>query len=230
MERYKVLDITFLNAGAEEHIYPVLLLDEEETVLVDCGYPGSMELVEAEMYKAGVSPHSLTKILLTHHDDDHMGAAAEFVRKYPEIKIAASLKERPYISGRGISLRLEQAERMQEFLPEEQKEYGLQFCERLKRVNPVKVDLEVGDHDCFSWGGGCEIIHTPGHTPGHIAVWLKGADVLITGDAAALEENQLTVANPQFCLDLESAEKSLELIKRMGCRKYICYHGGVFER
>ena len=63
-----------------------------------------------------------------------MGAAREFVDKYPHIQIAASAVETPYISGKEKNLRLRQAEELQERLPLEEQRFGCQFCERLRRV------------------------------------------------------------------------------------------------
>ncbi|MDE7218383.1 MAG: MBL fold metallo-hydrolase [Oscillospiraceae bacterium] len=229
METYKVLDIQFEHQGSLEHIYPVLLLGGSDTVLVDCGYPGFMNLIEAELQKQGVSPSDLTKIVLTHQDDDHMGAAKEFISKYPHIQIAASSMETPYIEGREKNLRLKQAEELQAALPEDMQEFGKQFCNRLRQVQPVPVDLELHDGDCFDWGGGCKIISTPGHTPGHISLLLPKEGTLITGDAAVVEDNELVLANPQFCLDIEEAGRSLANIKGLVCRQGICDLSGMFR-
>lgn len=200
-----------------------MLFSQEDVVLVDCGYPGFLELIEDEMRKNGVDPARLTKLLLTHQDDDHMGAAFELVEKYPHIQIAASKIEAPYISGQKKNMRLEQAEQLQEHLPEEEKAFGLQFCQQLRRVKPVQVDFEVKDGDCFAWGGGCQIIATPGH----ISVYLPKDRVLITGDAAVAEDGRLNIANPQFCFELDQAKASLDKIEEIACKQYICYHGGV---
>lgn len=54
--------------------------------------------------------------------------------------------------------------------------------------------------------------------------------MLITGDAAVAERGRLELANPQFCLDLEQAEHSLERLRGIPCARYICYHGGVLEK
>ena len=71
--------------------------------------------------RAGIRPEQLTKLLLTHQDDDHVGAAFELVQRYPQIRVAASRIERPYLTGEKKNLRLAQAEQLQEHLPEDQK-------------------------------------------------------------------------------------------------------------
>ena len=228
MKHHQVLEIQFEYDGERCCHHPVLLLSEKDVVLVDCGYPGFSGQIAAGMREKGIAPERLTKILLTHQDDDHMGAAFELLQKYPHIQIVASRVESPYISGQKKNLRLEQAEQLQKLLSEDAKDFGLRFCEQLRQVKPVKVDLEVTDGDRFDWGGGCKIISTPGHTPGHISVFLPQDNVLITGDAAVAEDGELKLANPQFCLDLDAAEQSLAHIRQMACREYICYHGGVW--
>lgn len=212
--------------GTAQCLHPVLLLGESDTVLVDCGYPGSLEPLEAALASQGFSLERVTKLVLTHQDDDHMGAAAELKEQYPALQILASETEAPYISGLRKNLRLQQAEELQDRLPEEQKEFGRQFCARLRRVRPVPVDGVLHPGDRFDWGGGCEIVATPGHTPGHISLRALNGEYLIAGDAAVVENGALAVANPQFCLNPEEAVRSLERLKAYACRRCLCYHGG----
>lgn len=120
---YAVLDLTYVNDGWEQHLHPAVLFGGEDVVLIDCGYPGSLALLEAELARHGVPPERITRLLLTHQDDDHMGAAVELKARYPGIQVMASREEAPYISGALKNLRLQQAERMQERLPAEQKAF-----------------------------------------------------------------------------------------------------------
>lgn len=209
-------------------IHPVVLRDEHSMVLIDCGYTGAFPLLEQAMEAKGLSCEELTHVLITHQDHDHMGGLAALKEKYPGVITAASREEAPYISGRVKSLRLEQAEAMQQGLPEEQKPFGLAFCEMLRRVRPVEVEMQVQDGDFFGWGGGCTIIGTPGHTPGHISVYAHQSGTIVAGDAAALEHGNPVLANPQFILDRQTAERSLRRIMSYGAERVICYHGGMF--
>ena len=112
MDQIIMLDINFQYQNETRTIHPVLLLSANEVVLVDCGYTGFLPLLEDEMKSKGIDPGSLTKVLITHHDDDHMGALFEIKEKYPEIKVMAGHGESGYISGKNKSLRLLQAEEM----------------------------------------------------------------------------------------------------------------------
>lgn len=229
MNKIVMLDINFEYGNEMQTINPVLVIDKNDVVLVDCGYPNFLSLLEDEMKSKGIDPNSLTKVLITHHDDDHMGSLSELKEKYPNIKIVSSEIDSEYISGKKKSLRLEQAEEVLKDLPQEQKQFGIEFCETLRKVNPVNVDITVKDGDYFDWGGGCQVISTPGHMPGHISLYLKETNSIITGDAAVIENNKLVIANPQFALDLELAKKSLEKLISMNADNYYCYHGGKFD-
>lgn len=221
-----VLDLKFKFGQIEDVIHPVVLKDDVNMVLIDCGYTDFLPHVEQAMEEKNLACCELTHILITHQDHDHMGALYELKQKYPKVQVVASEKETPYISGKFKSLRLEQAEAMQSNLPEEQKPFGVAFCNILRNVRPVEVDLEVKDGDVFDWCGGCTVVGTPGHTPGHTSIYVNKKKVLITGDAAALENGELVIANPQFTLNIKEAEESLRKIINYGAKEIICYHGG----
>ena len=230
MDDIIVLDIKYKFYDNEGTIHPVVLKDDNEMILIDCGYIGFMPIIEDALREKNLDCNQLTKIVITHHDHDHMGALADFKQKYPNVKIVASEIEAPYIEGKKKSLRLQQAEALQDILSPEHQSFGKAFCEILKSVKPVKVDLLVHDGDVMNWCGGCTIIGTPGHTPGHISLYLENKKTIITGDAAALENNLLVIANPQFTLDIENANKSISKLLEYDAERYICYHGGIFER
>ncbi|WP_315675710.1 hypothetical protein [Clostridium sp. 19966] len=46
MEKITVLDIKFKFGDTEDAIHPVILQDDNEMILVDCGYVGLMPIIE----------------------------------------------------------------------------------------------------------------------------------------------------------------------------------------
>ncbi|WP_352418757.1 MBL fold metallo-hydrolase [Proteiniborus sp.] len=185
---------------------PVLLVSKNDVVLVGCGYPNFLSLLEDEMRSKGIDADSLTKVLITHHDDDHMGAIYEIKERYPHIKVVSSEIESKYISGKDKPLRLLQAEELLKIMPKEQQQFGIDFCETLRKVKPVNVDIIVKDGDSLDWAGGCQVISTPGH----ISLFLTETNSIVTGDAAVVENGELVITNPQFALDLNMAQDSLK--------------------
>ena len=227
---YEIPDLHYQFGETEQHLFPTVLFGKNDIVLVDCGYPGSLFLLEEQLCAHAIEPGALTKLVLTHQDDDHIGAAAEWKERCPDLQILASCAEAPYPSGDRKNLRLQQGEALQPQLPEEQRAFGEQFCERYRNLNTISVALLLRDGDRFDWGDGCEIIATPGHTPGHISIRSLDNEYMITGDAAVLEGRQPAIANPEFCLDRKEAQHPLERIAHFQYRRYICYHGGVLDR
>lgn len=223
------LTINMQFGESENIVSPTLLWDSQNIILVDCGFIGSLHILENDLRRRGLSVNQLTGMVLTHHDHDHMGAAAALKQLNPNIMIYSSAVEAPFISGQEKPLRLCQAEELQKTLPPEQQDFGKAFCNMLRQVEPVHVDYLLHDGEHLDWCGGCRVIATPGHTPGHISLFMENDSIVITGDAIALEGETPVIANPQFTLDLEQAAKSMEKLLSMKARYYYCYHGGVYS-
>lgn len=230
MNQMIILDITFTFGAMTDVIHPVILKDDQEMILVDCGYPGFLPNIKAAAKAEGVELDSLTKVVVTHHDYDHMGALAEIKKQYPSIKICGSPLEANYISGKKRSLRLQQAEDMYHSLPEDQKEGAKQLQQLFASVEPAPVDILLHDHELLQWCGGIEIIPTPGHMPGHISLYIKQFKTLISGDALAITEGKLGIANPEYTLDLEAAKESIRHLLDYDIESILCYHGGLYQQ
>ncbi len=230
MNKLIVLEIAPPYDAAGDFIYPVVLCDDNHCVLVDTGYVGTLPTIEEVLYCHGVSPEAITHIILTHQDHDHVGTAAAFKQKYPDVLIMASIDEAPYISGFRKSLRLEQAEQLQKTLLAEQQAFGEAFCSLLRSVEPVEIDYLLKENEILPFCGGCQVIATPGHTPGHISLYLPEFDTIISGDAIALAQGQPVLANPQFTLDIKKAEASMQRLLSHSAQTIICYHGGLFKK
>ena len=218
-EHVEMLEIT--NEGGT--IYPVLLWDDTDIILIDTGLPGQLELIRDSIKKDGVAPEEITRVILTHHDMDHIGSAK--LLRESGAEIWAHELEAPYIQGDQLSPKLvKMEERYQELSDGERA-----FLERVKAGAPmfhVHVDRKLKDGESLPYCGGIEIIHTPGHTPGHIALRLLASGILVAGDTANITDGKLTGANPQHTLDMEQAEQSFKKIRALGARMTVCYHGG----
>ncbi|MES5955050.1 MBL fold metallo-hydrolase [Bacillus fungorum] len=219
------LPIEFEFNGEKQCIYPSLIILNDELTLVDTGYINFLPLIEDAILKHGYEMKNLKNIIITHYDDDHIGALYDFKVKYPQINVIASEIESNYINGDIKSERLAQAEEMLEFMPIEEKEFGEWFIQQLQNIRHISVDEKVDD-DQLILNNECQIVATPGHTSGHISLYFPNLNCVITGDAAVQDNRELVIANPNFCLDLEKAEESLKRIKNFKAASYYCYHGG----
>jgi glyoxylase-like metal-dependent hydrolase (beta-lactamase superfamily II) len=229
MIRVHVLPVKFSFNDKEDVLYPVILENDTQMILVDCGYAGFMPLIEQAAHHAGLSLKDLTGMIITHHDIDHMGGLAEIKTKYPHVKVCSSATEEKYISGKEKSLRLVQAETMYDSLPEEHKPGALYFQQMLRNMQPVEVDYILPDNGPLLLMEGTQVIATPGHMPGHLSLYLKESRTLIAADAVVYEGGQLEIANPHFTLDLPQAVNSVTKLLNLEIDTLICYHGGVVK-
>ncbi|MNM83694.1 putative metallo-hydrolase YflN [compost metagenome] len=223
------LDIEFEFNSQKQTITPVILRDEHDTILIDCGYPDFIPLLEEAAKHHNVSLDSITRLIVTHHDMDHVGPLAALKRINPHIEIITHELEAPYVDGSQKAIRIQQAESTFDGLPDDEKPSIQQFIAFLQSIEPVSVDRTVSSGEHLPWCGDIEIIHTPGHVPGHISLYLPASKTLIAGDAIVIEDGQLHIANPQFAWNLDEAVCSVQLLLEYDIEHLICYHGGVFH-
>lgn len=229
MRNTHLLNIEFESNGRRQTIAPVLLQDEHDLILVDCGYPDFAPLLEEAVNKHNATLGSMTKLIVTHHDMDHIGSLAALKRMYPQIEIVSHELEKGYIDGTRKSLRLEQAEATVDALPTEDRPSAEQFVRFLQSIEPVAVDRTVSSGEKLPWCDGIEIIHTPGHMPGHISLYLPASKTLIAADAVVIEDGRLNIVNPMYTLDLDEAIRSVERLLDYDIERILCYHGGLFQ-
>ena len=64
MEEIIVLNVKFKFGAIEDVIHPVILKDDDEMILVDCGYTGFMSVLENAIKAENLDCNQLTKILI----------------------------------------------------------------------------------------------------------------------------------------------------------------------
>ncbi|MBX4148434.1 MBL fold metallo-hydrolase [Paenibacillus lautus] len=68
--------------------------------MIDAGIPYRLPVFQEVMAQAGIPLDKLKKIILTHHDLDHIGGLTELLNAIPhKIDILATEEEKPYIQG-----------------------------------------------------------------------------------------------------------------------------------
>ena len=213
-------------------VFPAVLYDENECILIDCGYPGSLTTIESGLKILGLSPEKLSKVIITHHDHDHVGSLREIEEKYPHVEIFCSSIQFPYLTGEKKSLRVQQAE--QELASQEMTSDERQFIqhtvEYLLTIEPIHRAQPLPSNGLLPWADGVEIIDTKGHMPGHISVYIRDSKTLVAGDALVIEDGELRCSRPEYTFNMTAALKSIEALLKYPIERIICYHGGEYTR
>ncbi|MEZ4972964.1 MAG: MBL fold metallo-hydrolase [Cyclobacteriaceae bacterium] len=218
------LEIIAAPFGSPVVLHPTLIESGSEVILVDCGYSGSLDSIEAQLKWHSLTVKDLTTVIITHDDIDHVGGLFELQRVNPKLKVATSAIEAPFVEGKLKSMRLAQAEQAMDKIPREMIDWALAFQRELRAIKRVPVDrcLHEGQFD-----DSVQVVNTPGHTPGHISLYIPSSRTMIAGDAVVLEDGELNIANPQFTMDLGQAIESARKLADFVIDELHCYHGGV---
>ncbi len=208
-------------------LFPTLIRINEKVYLVDCGYEETFETFVSELAKIDISIDQIHGIIISHDDIDHIGGLKKFKEHNRSIKTFCGALEEKSISGKIKSERLVQAENSLNSLTGDYRNWALGFIDSLNRIKRYEVEKTFDDGGFFE--DEIQIIHTPGHTKGHISLFIPNQNVLIANDALVVEGNTFGIPNPSYTLEFPNAIKSVEKIKALKPQKVICYHGGIVE-
>lgn len=224
-EQIDVLELNIQMGGQQTVIYPVVIYEDQEAILIDTGFPGNYQAILDLIDPA----YPVKQVILTHQDLDHIGSLPQFLAAGKgELRVYAHEADQPTINGKAPFLKAS-PERLQGVLsnlsPEEQEAFSTVFSEETS--DNVTDVLHGGE--TLPFAGGLQVIHTPGHTPGHISLYHPDSKTLFTGDAMVVNDGMLLGPVPHFTPKLEEATESLKAFEALEVERVICYHGGLFE-
>jgi len=223
----EMLELT--SPGSGMLIHPTVVYDEEGYVLIDTGLPGCRDATLGLISQAGLDPDKLRAIILTHQDMDHIGGLPQWLAsaKPAALDVYAHEGDRNAIDGKEplIKMTPERMAGMLQAMPEPLRETFQSFFSG----NNANVTYTVADGETLPFGGGLKVIHTPGHTPGHMSLYHEASRTLIAGDAMNVNGGELNGPNPPFTPNMPQAIQSLRRFAEYSIDTVICYHGGRYS-
>ena len=227
--KIKALTLDVDMFGAQSKIYPTLIWDDTGATLIDVGFPGQFEQLVQAVTAAGISFAQIKRVIITHQDWDHIGTLPEIIKATNgKVELYAHINEKPYLEGTLPYLKMSPeriAVRLQSLPAEIREKAAATFAS----IPTVIITQTMADGDTLPFHSGIEVIHTPGHTPGHVCLYLKSHRLLIAGDQLRLENGHLVGPAEIHTPDMTTALNSLKKLASYDIERVICYHGGLSE-
>ncbi|WP_374756002.1 MBL fold metallo-hydrolase [Fibrisoma montanum] len=225
-------DVTQDIAGIKTFFVNVFFIGEPGVgnpwVLVDAGLPGYAGQIRKkaeQLFGIGTKPRA---IVLTHGHIDHVGSLATLLSDWPVPVYAHSL-ELPYLQGKASYPPPDPAiggglfSYISWLYPIGPTNFG-------NRIRPVPVNGQIPELP--DW----QIIHTPGHSPGHVSLFRPNDRTLLAGDAfittnqnsgisVAIQRKEFHGPPAYFTCDWVAAEKSVRLLTELQPQAVGAGHG-----
>jgi len=184
----------------------VYLIDfGSDLVLVDAGAGGSSSQLVRNIEMLGLNPALVSHVILTHCHIDHIGSAPFFREKYKAKIIIHELDAKALETGDSVRTAANW--------------YGTTFP-------PTKINRKLtGAQETLKFGSEeLHCLHTPGHTPGSIAVYLDklGQRVLFGQDIHG-------PFHKAFGSDIEAWKKSMQTLLALEADILCEGHFGIFQ-
>jgi len=201
-----------------------LIADESGITLIDAGIPGQWKDLVAELESMSRSLNEIRGVILTHADSDHIGFA-ERLRREHDVPIyvheADAAQARGEIKVKNPSWGKMKIGPTASFLWYAARRGGL-------NATPIRDLRTVADGDVLDLPGQPRIVHTPGHSPGSIAVHSATVGALFVGDAMTTRHVLTGVTGPQpapFTQDETAAMDALARWKGIDAHWVLPGHG-----
>jgi glyoxylase-like metal-dependent hydrolase (beta-lactamase superfamily II) len=194
----------------------ILLDDDEGPVILDTGMPDSADKIIGGLKELGHAPEDVQKIIVTHKHIDHTGSLADL-----KSATGAPAVMHP-VDAKSV--------RMGESIRPVKPSPGLfsKIMAATMRMTsndlaPVAVEEEINDGDQLAIAGGIEVLHTPGHSAGHISLYLpRDGGILILGDAAI---HVMGLRQPPIYEDMATGVASLQRLSTLQFDTAVFMHG-----
>lgn len=194
----------------------------DHLALIDTGMPWHGRQILQAVEEAGFQAGDIKEILITHADADHAGGL-KYIREATQARVIVHAIEAMYFKGKwhrwpnlrhplGIA-----------YFP-----FFLILSQTVFRIPRFRPDLLVVDEEVLE--NGLQVIHTPGHTEGHMSLFAVNEGVLFVGDVINHRGGKLSLPPAIFTPKMEVVKDSLRKIARLKNVNVAGFgHGPVIE-
>jgi len=196
--------VTVDRDGREATYHPAGVETDDGLALVDTTLPGHLDALEAALDDEEFRLRDIEYVVITHEDSDHAGCLAALTEE-TDATIIAPIGDSAVVEG------------------DREPRGGSAYP-------PAEVDVRVTDGTELSTDAGpLRVVETPGHTEGHVSLYLPDRDFLLAGDALTADDGALAGPIPDFTDDLSAAHDSVARLGALDVEGVLAFHGGPVD-
>lgn len=218
--------------GTAHHNFYVVI-EGGKTTVIDAGCSKEWPKLEEGLASIGLGPGDVEAILVTHAHADHIGFGREAAGA--EIEVRVHIDEEPRALGTYEGRKAATVTDLPLWRIGTWRFLGALLRAGIMSQPALDSVTTMQDGENLDLPGSPRVIHTPGHTEGHVAFHLPSRSVVFTGDGLATRNvfGSSEVA-PQmmpdtFHLDPVMARRSLERISGLQADLVLPGHGEPFH-
>jgi glyoxylase-like metal-dependent hydrolase (beta-lactamase superfamily II) len=208
------------------------LLYGERCLLVDTGVAETPEgVILPYLDSVGLHPSDLDFVLNTHADVDHFGGNNAIRDAASRAVLCAHAADVAWIEERSRILQERYG-----WYADEDVDYPPEVKDWLRdAMGPdVPIDLRLVGGETFRLGPDLEVevLHLPGHSPGHVGLWEPRSATAIITDAAlsaGLLNMEGRIISPPPYFDVAAYEGTVTLLRSLSPRLLLTTHYGVMK-
>lgn len=224
-----LLEIT---AGTGENRLALYLLHGERSLLVDSGLRDTPATTIFPALAAAGLPPSIDMLLISHADADHHGGNAGILARSPATTVLCHQLDRPRVTAKDCHMR----ERYTEAVSADDTPFTSELLAWLEANigpdTPVHIALSGGETIWLGPERVWDVIHAPGHTAGHLALWNASERTLIMQDAvlgSGVPDAGGRIASPPPYFAVDAYVHTIERLRALNAERVLTAHFAPIE-
>lgn len=189
-----------------------IVQDDGSVTLIDCGTKKAPAHIVKGLAAIGKHPKDVQRIVLTHSHEDHAGGAAGVVDETGVAGVDCHEAEAQYVETGTAP-------------PRDETLLSGRIFQRLPMGGFVATPVANRLTDGELLDNELRVHHTPGHTPGHIALVHEPSGVLVTGDSIWNMASRRTWPVSAFCSDHLLNRKTAHVLGELEYQTVAFIHG-----